>query len=323
MPKEKQVPISAEETPAVETTTAEETPSVETTVETAIDSGDEDGDSEDIGVMDEIFAKAVDSADLEEGDTVKDKDEKKAGEPVTTKDSDEEGAKPKDAKAQPGEEVAEKPKPEVTAEELAKEEPAVEQPTVETPKPIDPAQLTADYEKWRNDAENLLAAQHYNLSEEQAEEFDTDPGAAIPKLAARLHMEVMQQSVAMIAQMLPQIMARVNTTQTREAAVVKQFFAKWPELVEHRDHVVRLGSVYNQMNPQASLEDFIRDVGAQVAVSMQVDLSGRQTPVVETPREKPHMPLAAGGGSGAPGPVVKPGAFEELDIQAESVDADF
>ena len=128
----------------------------------------------------------------------------------------------------------------------------------------------------------------------------------------------MQQSVAMLVSMLPRIMSNVSQAQTQETAREKAFFEEWPELVGHRDQVVRLGAVYYQMNPQASLENFIRDVGAHVAVSMKVDLSNRQAATTETVREKAHKPIAAAGGGGVHAPVMKPGVFEQLSDDMEA-----
>ena len=212
--------------------------------------------------------------------------------------------------------TVEEPEATTTVEEPTKEEPVVEQPTTEPP--IDPAKVQADYQKWRGDAEELLAKEHYALTEEQAAEFDDSPGTAIPKLAARLHMEVMQQSEAMIAGLLPKIMANVNQAQTVEAQRETEFFKEWPELAGHRDQVVRHGAVYYQLNPQATFAEFMRDVGAQVAVSQKVDLSKRQTTVEETPKPTAHKPLSASGGPGVMTPGKQLGTFEQLYEDAEA-----
>lgn len=272
-----------------------------------------DSDGEDFAELDGLFAN-TNEADAESAEDLDDESTpaEEAGEAVSD---------PKDVEAQPGESDAEEPVAEAPVEKSLQEEPAVQQSTEEpspAPEVGDPEQILADYEKWRSDAETLLAERHYNLTQEQADEFDADPGAAIPKLAAKLHMEVMQQSVAMVAGMIPQIMQNVTAVQANETAREQEFFAEWPELKEHRDQVVKLGAIYVQMNPQATFEEFKRDVGAQVAVSQRVDLSGRQSKPKETSKMSAHKPISAGGGSGAPAPQVKPGVFEELFADAEA-----
>ncbi len=285
-----------------------------------------DLDDDDAGAsaeLDAIFDTAIETTDLEEGgdgDSGKDGEEK-VGESTTVEVEGEAAEEAGTGEAPAETAAAEELEATPTVEEPAKEELVVEQPTTEPP--IDPAQVQADYQKWRGDAEELLASQHYALTEEQAEEFDSNPGAAIPKLAARLHMEVMAQSVAMIAGLLPKIMANVNQAQTVETQRETEFFKEWPELVGHRDQVVRHGAVYYQMNPQATFQEFLRDVGAQVAVSQKVDLSGRQTAAVETPRTPAHKPLSASGGPGVGASVVKPGVFETLAEEAAAEDHDY
>ncbi len=297
----------------VETAVQEESTSSEDTSAAVVETKDLDDDGGEGADLDAMFDTAVDATDLEEG----------SGEDGDTVDESTTVAVEGEAVAEAGidegsteTDAVEEPEATTTVEEPTQEEPVVEQPTTEPP--IDPAKVQADYQKWRGDAEELLATHHYALTEEQAEEYDSSPGTAIPKLAARLHMEVMQQSVAMIAGLLPKIMANVNQAQTVESQREAAFFAEWPELTPHRDQVVRHGAVYFQMNPQATFEEFMRDVGAQVAVSQKVDLSGRQTAAVETPRTSAHKPLSARGGPGASGPGKKLGTFEQLDAEAEA-----
>ncbi len=62
----------------------------------------------------------------------------------------------------------------------------------------------------------------------------------------------------------------------------------------------------------------MRDVGAQVAVSQKVDLSGRQATVEEAPKPTAHKPLSASGGPGVMTPGKKLGTFEQLDADVEA-----
>lgn len=313
MPKREKAPEVAEieTTPVVEAEAAPATTAVE--VE-APDSDDQDESDE----LDAVFEDAIAAAPLEEGG---DDGKTKASESAPVEKEGE------PAKEVPAEEAvvaegAKKPEVPASAEEPPKEEPPVEQPAVEIPAPLDPARLQADFDKWRGDAEKLLAEQHYNLTEDQAEEFDANPSAVMPVLAAKLHMEVLQQSVALIARMIPSIMQNVQTLQTDQNSKEEKFFEQWPELKVHRDEVVRHGSVYVQMNPGASFDEFVRDVGAQVAIAKKVDLSARQ-PIVEAPKVAAYKPIASAGGAGATQPDAKPGVFGQLYEDAVATDADF
>ncbi len=293
---------------------------VETVVEdtstpTVVVDDSSDVDAEEHSDLDAMFETAVETTDLEEGGS-EDGDGTTDGESATVEGEGEAAVEAGTGEAPAETDAAGELEATTTVEEPAQEVPVVEQPPTEPP--IDPAQVQADYQKWRGDAETLLASHHYALTDEQAEEFDADIGKAIPKLAARLHMEVMQQSVAMIAGLLPKIMANVSQAQTHETQRETAFFKEWPELTAHRDQVVRLGGVYYQMNPKATFEEFVRDVGVQVAVSQKVDLSGRQPAAVEAPRTPAHKPLSASGGHGVSTPGKKLGTFEQLDADAEA-----
>lgn len=233
-----------------------------------------------------------------------------------------------DEEAPPAAETKSEEQPPAVEDQKPKEEGKV-QPPPEAPA-FDAEKLQADYEKWRSDAEELLATQHYNLSEEQAEQLASEPEKVIPRLAAKLHMEVMQNSVAIVMKVLPQLMQSATAAQTAEQQAVDKFYTQWPELKEYHSEVVRFGRAYRQLNPKATLDQMIRDVGAQVVVANQLNVADRTNgaaapvaPSPVTPAAPPPKPLAATAkGASKPG-AVQQTMFEQLDEDYETFEQDY
>lgn len=207
-------------------------------------------------------------------------------------------------------------------EDKTKETAQEEQPTPEEPAPEQPPvqETQEDFEarlhKFNADAEQLLSEQVYNMSAEQVEELETDPAAAMPKLAAHLHMQVMRATTQNIARLLPTLMENIQAQQKVSSGFTNQFFETHPTLSDHQDTVIKYGQVYRKLNPDATPEEFIRDVGAQVSVALGLHAQ----PVQEQPAPAvpaapaPFTPSAARKSSGA---VPKQQPTNEFELMAE------
>ena len=98
--------------------------------------------------------------------------------------------------------------------------PPVQTPAVETPAPaaptpsapqVEPSPLP-DYVAWRSQREADLAAQTYSITDEDASKLLTEPETVLPRMAARMHMEVMESTVRVMQTMLPRLMQSVQQT---------------------------------------------------------------------------------------------------------------
>ena len=133
---------------------------------------------------------------------------------------------------------------------------------------VTPEQVMEAFRGWRQNAEAVLANSHYNLSKEDADQMNVDPGQVIPKFMARVYLDAVTAAVNVISQSLPQAMMNVVDTHTTYRNNETQFFSEWPGLQDHYAEVLRVGQVFRHLNPAASKADFVRSVGAQVAMSL-------------------------------------------------------
>jgi len=196
-------------------------------------------------------------------------------------------------------------------------------PAEPTPPTMD--EVRATYQENRKALETQIATNVYNLSEEQVQRLDDGDATIIPELAARVYMDAVTGSVAHMITYLPQMIQEVLAGRDAHQEWTDKFYTANPSLdkAAHGAVVDRLGASYRSMYPQASPEEFIRDVGAQAMVAMKVLPGNGQdapTPVVQAPVPKtpPFSPASAGGG-GAP---AASGPQNPFDALAESMESE-
>lgn len=221
------------------------------------------------------------------------------------------------------EEAAKKPEP--TTEEITEPE-KKEEEVVEPVKPTGPvsdeeaAQVFTD---WRNQTEELLATHHYALTQEQIDEFEENPAAFIPKAMSRVYMDSISAAFNQFTNYLPRMVSMVLEQRENMNSAEKAFFDRWPDLLEHRDAVLRLGMSYRQANPQASMDDFINEVGAQTMVALRKQPAPIQQAPAPKQQAKPFKP-ASGTPVSTPPPKKSDNVFEQLssdfDMMEEELD---
>ena len=133
---------------------------------------------------------------------------------------------------------------------------------------VTPAQAIESFRQWRAQAEHVLSNSHYNLSQQDADALNVDPGQVIPKLMSRVYLDAVTAAVNVISQSIPYAVMNTIEAHNGYQRNEDEFFGEWPGLKEHGGEVVRVGQVYRQLNPKASKADFIRSVGAQVAMAL-------------------------------------------------------
>lgn len=235
--------------------------------------------------------------------------------------------------------VEEKPKEEIVAEVEPK--PSVEEtpPVVEPPVPVEaeptvqpevpkpepqiqevppsqtPEEIKASYEKFFEDSIDALATKVYQLDEETIEKLDTQPSEVIPKLAGRLHMQILTAAVTQIANMLPGMMAMQGERQTVSQKNEQDFFESFPKLSEHRETVQRLATAYRQTNPDAPFKQAMEEVGAMSMVALRLIADTPQSP---SPGPIPPVtPTSAKGPGAPPAPAVEKTQWDELIEEEE------
>ncbi len=260
-------------------------------------------------------------------------EESSDGEEVTTEEvptetKPEEGEKP--AEEVPGEEETaeeETTKPAASDEEESTAETASEKPKEggeeEKPEPSEEVatdeQTTKLFEllnERRGEAVETLAKTHFALSDEQMQDIDENPREAIPKLLASLYIDAVQGSVSTLVAQLPNIVQTINTNTEEARKAEEAFFEAFPLLgskPEYRAHVAKVAKLHRKLNPKASREEMIRDVGVQTSLAFKLPIPGAEN--VKGKETAEVKPFKSAGAEGQPTgkPVTKSqNQFEQL-----------
>jgi len=237
-----------------------------------------------------VEPEAPDSDTQDAFDTFVDEFDNESNEPDLAEDKPAEQPKVEEAKQEP-EVPAEKPEP-VAAEETEKEvppevvQPAPPEPVAQTPAETPPGQ---SYDELKSNAVAELE-KRYALSQEDADAMISEPEAVIPKLAARLYVDIYENMMNMLQHQLPHVVRDVQTTSSRQQKDEEAFYTAWPALRNvDRNELIRIGQMYRQLNPQATREQFIQDVGVQSMVRFRLPIPGYNAPPPQ-PDVTPHMP---------------------------------
>jgi len=184
-----------------------------------------------------------------------------------------------------------------------------------------PEQITEYYQGWRKNTEDVLAKTHYRLSQEQVDELDTNPVEMLPKVMAKVYLDAVTATLAQVASNFPRMVNEVLERNKVGDSREELFYQAWPDLKGEAKTVLRIAGAYRQMNPGATTDDFIREVGAQAMVTLRKPIPGMTANgagEIQVPA-KPFKPAAATPPStGAAPPPKNP--FEALN---DSFDEDF
>jgi hypothetical protein len=151
-----------------------------------------------------------------------------------------------------------------------------------------------------------LLANLYTPNEAEMEEFHTAPEKVIGKALAKLHMEVVQNTLATLAQHQPAAVAGIMKAQEKHKELENQFWTQWPQLDRnnpaHQQVVMQTGAGYVRANPNADGATRMKHIGAAAIVALNLLPAaappvGGQTPVVA----QPFAPAAAGQATPPPG----------------------
>ena len=189
--------------------------------------------------------------------------------------------------------------------------PPVQTPAVETPAPVAPTPSAPqvepsplpDYAAWRSQREADLAAQTYSITDEDASKLLTEPETVLPRMAARMHMEVMESTVRVMQTMLPRLMQSVQQTEQREISAKSFFQTANPDLADPRlePAIMEMGQVYRRLNPAASPEQAAQAIGNLVRASLGIAMPAQAAPAPTSAPAVPVVPFvpARGGPGGA------------------------
>jgi len=194
-------------------------------------------------------------------------------------------------------------------EEIPTETPAPtppeEQPTEDVKPQVPettPAPTNEEIEVQRKQMLDGLEKQ-FQLSEEESLQMVTDPAKVMPKLMARQFADMYESVMGSLRQHLPAAIQHNIQTTKAQASKADQFFTAWPKLdrVAHGADIANVSQMYSQLNPGATEEQVIQNVGLQVmlhhGITPEALAPQANAPVPPAP---PRQPASVHGGSLTP-----------------------
>lgn len=183
-----------------------------------------------------------------------------------------------------------------------------------TPPTPAPTTSPADYAAWRTAKVTQLEAE-YALDEASAQALLTEPELVLPKLAAKVHMEVLEHSMQAMQAMMPVMMQQLQQHTEVESRARNLFTSINPDLADPRYEpaIMQFGQVYRKVNPTAPADEASRAIGnlVRAALGVAAPQAGGSPPAVTAPVVvQPFTPARGAGGGSAP--PVSGNPFEQL-----------
>lgn len=210
----------------------------------------------------------------------------------------------------PAEPAAEVPAP------VAEPVPVPDTPTTATVE--SPRVSTEEYQTWRGTRLTQLE-QEYALEEADATALITEPETVLPKLAARVHMEVLESSMRAMQAMVPVMMQQITQSTEQNSRAKNLFTSINPDLADpkYEPAIMQLGQVFRNVNRTATAEEASRAIGNLVRSALNITqpapvAASPAAPVMQAPT--PFTP-ARGGGSGGGGNAMPTNEFEKLAME--------
>lgn len=179
--------------------------------------------------------------------------------------------------------------------------PVVQQPQVAPVEPVAaPTQPPTREEilQRRNSLVDQIATS-YTISDEDKALLTTEPEKVLPKLAAKIAVDVYDMVRDTMAAQLPRFIEEHTQARTASEGVGKQFLERWPALSDpkHAPAVMRIARAYRQLNPSVPNEQAIDEIGAQAYVALRIPFTQQATPAAAPPAAQPgtvSQPAAPG-----------------------------
>ena len=201
-----------------------------------------------------------------------------------------------------------------------------EAPTTPTPQLAPPPAPTAspdEYNSWRATRLTQLE-QVYALDEEAANSMLTEPELVLPKLAAKVHMEVLENSMRAMQAMVPVMLQQVQYHTEIEGRAKNLFTSVNPDLADPRYEpaIMQLGSVYRNVNKDAPPEMAAAAIGNLVRAALGIAApqarGGQQPAPVQQQVQSAVTPFSpARGAGGGNVPTTPSNPFEALAMEME------
>lgn len=192
-----------------------------------------------------------------------------------------------------------------------------------TPAPVAPTASNEEYGAWRETRLSQLE-QVYALDQEAANAMLTEPETVLPKLAAKIHMEVLENSMRAMQAMVPVMMQSIQHHTEINSRAKNLFTSVNPDLADPRYEgaIMELGAVYRNVNRTAPPEEAARAIGNLVRAALGIAApqagQGAQAPTQQVMQAAvaPFAPVRGAGGGQMRSAPSNP--FEALAAEMEN-----
>lgn len=138
---------------------------------------------------------------------------------------------------------------------------------------------------------------HYEstFTDEDVEELQTNPKLALAKMAARLHVDALQNQLSVVSSNLPVMVATMVKAQRAQADAEDTFFKTFPQLDRAKDMpaVMSIAAAARQVNPNMDHAQFVQMVGIMACNYLGKSPTGQ--PVAPAPAQGQRQPAAPRG----------------------------
>lgn len=155
--------------------------------------------------------------------------------------------------------------------------------------------------------DSMAKSPQFQLSEAEAAAFEEDPIGFLPRYTAKMFMTTYTAAVSKALEMVPHLVQRHLDATKANTSAEDTFYGAWKQIdrVKHADTVNRFALAYRQLNPQATQEQLIQDVGTMVVTRLGLGAApANGAPPARTLQPPPFRP-AGGAPRGQPAQVVE------------------
>lgn len=155
----------------------------------------------------------------------------------------------------------------------------------------------------------------YAISDEDAQMMLTEPEKVLPKIAAQLHVNVVDSVIAAVMNNLPRAINAIQAQAQVSSESENEFFKAWPQLkkAEYQTTVYDAVAAYRALRPQAPRDEVMRAAGLQAMIALRLPIPPElltQAPVASAPAS--FTPAAPGAGAAPQAPSGEGNPFVQL-----------
>ena len=157
--------------------------------------------------------------------------------------------------------------------------------------------------------------QAYAMSDEDAQQMLVEPEKVLPRIAARLHVDIVDTVIAAVMGNLPNALNAIQSQAKVTSEAEDSFYQAWPQLKNptYQKTVYDAVAAYRALNPSAPKEDVIRAAGLQALIQLRLpippELLQQQTPPAAPAS---FTPAAPGSGVAPSSPQGEQNPFVQL-----------